>query len=147
MVDLSQLSSLGMVGGIGGIVIGAVVLLIRSLIDKAETNGRRNPLFKTIAIGAFGLGALGIIASVINSGHDGLAAAAIGKGSTAALSGGDTSIGANAATPCGRGLATPGLPTNATATAQGDYSVAAISGGNTTMNTGGKGTPSPGGCK
>jgi len=49
-MDLSSLASLGKVAGVGGIAIGAVVLLVRPLIDKA---GKAKPeqlaLFRLIA--------------------------------------------------------------------------------------------------
>ena len=68
-MDLSSLASLGKVAGVGGIAIGAVVLLVRPLIDKA---GKAKPeqlaLFRLIAIGAFAIGVLGIVAWVMGPG-------------------------------------------------------------------------------
>src|ERR1700724_264755 len=68
-MDLSSLASLGKVAGVGGIAIGAVVLLVRPLIDKA---GKAKPeqlaLFRLIAIGAFAIGVLGIVAWVMGTG-------------------------------------------------------------------------------
>jgi hypothetical protein len=57
VVDLSAL------GKIGGIAIGAVVLMVRPLIDKAaKAKPEQLALFRLIAIGAFASGALGIVA-------------------------------------------------------------------------------------
>ena len=68
-MDLSSLASLGKVAGVGGIAIGAVVLLVRPLIDKA---GKAKPeqlaLFRLIAIGAFAIGVLGIVAWAMGTG-------------------------------------------------------------------------------
>ena len=63
-MDLSSLASLGKVAGIGGIAIGMIVLLVRPIIDGASSLPRaeRGPTLRLIAIGAFGVGALGILA-------------------------------------------------------------------------------------
>ena len=83
-MDLSSLGSLGKVAGVGGIAIGAVVLLVRPLIDKA---GKAKPeqvaLFRLIAIGAFAIGVLGIVAWVLGSGggtHVDVGPCAVGAG-------------------------------------------------------------------
>jgi hypothetical protein len=69
-MDLSSLASLGKLAGMGGIAIGAVVLLVRPLIDKA---GKAKPeqlaLFRLIAIGAFAIGVLGIVAWAMGTGR------------------------------------------------------------------------------
>jgi hypothetical protein len=85
-MDLSSLASLGKLAGLGGIAIGAVVLLVRPLIDKA---GKAKPeqlaLFRLIAIGAFAIGVLGIVAWAImgiggGSPHVDVAPCAVGAG-------------------------------------------------------------------
>jgi hypothetical protein len=65
----SQLAGLGKVAGIGGIALGAVVLLLRPVIEQAPTlpdpiHGR---LSLTIAIGAFVIGALGMVLWVVGN--------------------------------------------------------------------------------
>ena len=85
-MDLSSLASLGKLAGMGGIAIGAVVLLVRPLIDKA---GKAKPeqlaLFRLIAIGAFAIGVLGIVAWAMGTGggsstHIDVAPCAVGAG-------------------------------------------------------------------
>jgi hypothetical protein len=69
-----DLARLGKVAGIGGITIGAVVLIVRPLIDGAlptlEPSARAQAVF-TIAIGAFVLGIVGIIAWFIGGRSNG----------------------------------------------------------------------------
>jgi hypothetical protein len=63
-MDLSQLKSLGEIAGIGGIALGAVVLLLRPLIGTIAglpKDARSGPV-KLIAIGCFVIGVLGIAA-------------------------------------------------------------------------------------
>ena len=56
-----DLAALGKIAGIGGIAIGAMVLLVRPLIDKAiKAKPEQLALFRLIALGAFAIGALGI---------------------------------------------------------------------------------------
>jgi hypothetical protein len=60
-----NLAGLGKVAGIGGIAIGAVVLILRPLIEGALPGlepGARAQAVLAIAVGAFTLGILGIIA-------------------------------------------------------------------------------------
>jgi hypothetical protein len=63
-VDLSSLASLGKVAGLGGIALGAIVLLMRPIIKQALglPAAERAPTLRLIAIGAFAVGALGIVA-------------------------------------------------------------------------------------
>lgn len=63
-MDLGALASLGKVAGLGGIAVGVVLLLVRPIIDKSKSLplAQRAPLLRLIAAGAFGIGALGIIA-------------------------------------------------------------------------------------
>ncbi|HET7879637.1 MAG TPA: hypothetical protein VFL55_02055 [Acetobacteraceae bacterium] len=80
-MDLSSLAELGKVAGVGGIAIGAVVLLVRPLIDRVSSVplAHRAPLLRLIAMGAFGIGALGIVAWLL-SGLQGGSVAASGGG-------------------------------------------------------------------
>lgn len=67
-MDLSLLASLGKVAGLGGIAIGVVVLLVRPIIDRvsAVPVAERAPTLRFVAMGAFGIGALGIVAWLIS---------------------------------------------------------------------------------
>lgn len=65
-----DLAGLGRIAGIGGIAVGAAVLVLRPLIEGAlpglEPEAQVQAVL-TIAVGAFALGALGIAAWVIGS--------------------------------------------------------------------------------
>ena len=63
-MDLSSLASLGKIAGLGGIALGVVVLLVRPMIDRVSSvpAGERGPTLRLLALGAFGIGALGIVA-------------------------------------------------------------------------------------
>ena len=67
-MDLSSLATLGKVAGLGGIAIGVVVLLVRPIIDRVSSvpAAQRAPLLRFVAIGAFGIGALGIVAWLVS---------------------------------------------------------------------------------
>jgi hypothetical protein len=69
VMDLSQLKPLGEIAGIGGIALGAMTLLIRPLIGAllGLPKDERAGAVKLIAIGCFGIGALGIAAWIIGS--------------------------------------------------------------------------------
>ena len=84
-MDLSQLKSLGEIAGIGGLAIGAVLLLVRPLIDKLGIvpAAQRGPLVRLIAGGAFGIGVLGIGAWLIAGMTGGPTATTVGSGSPA----------------------------------------------------------------
>jgi hypothetical protein len=68
-MDLSYLAALGKVAGIGGMALGVVALLVRPVIDRASgvPPAQRGPLLRSIAMGAFGMGALGIVAWLVSS--------------------------------------------------------------------------------
>jgi hypothetical protein len=68
-VDLSLLASLGTIASLSGIAIGTVVLLVRPVIGRAAgvPASQRAPILRFIAIGAFGIGALGIVAWLVSS--------------------------------------------------------------------------------
>jgi hypothetical protein len=63
-VDISSLASLGKIAGLGGISVGAIVLLMRPMIKQALglPAAERAPMLRLIALGAFAVGALGIVA-------------------------------------------------------------------------------------
>jgi hypothetical protein len=63
-VDIASLASLGKVAGLGGIAFGAIVLLTRPIIKQALglPAAERAPTLRFIALGAFAVGALGIVA-------------------------------------------------------------------------------------
>jgi hypothetical protein len=63
-MDLSSLAALGKVAGVGGIAIGMIVLLVRPMIEhtSALPAGERGPTLRLLAMGAFAVGALGIVA-------------------------------------------------------------------------------------
>src|SRR6202035_1388982 len=63
-MNLSGLRRLGKVAGIGGIAIGAVVLLLNALIGTIPglPADQQAEIVKFLAILSFGIGALGIIA-------------------------------------------------------------------------------------
>jgi hypothetical protein len=63
-MNLSGLGRLGKVAGIGGIAIGAVVLLLNTLIGTIPglPADQQAEIVKLLAILSFGIGALGIIA-------------------------------------------------------------------------------------
>jgi hypothetical protein len=67
-MDLSSLASLGKVAGLGGIAVGVVVLLVRPIIDRASSvpAAQRAPLLRFVAMCAFGIGALGIVAWLVS---------------------------------------------------------------------------------
>jgi len=132
-----QLESLGRVAGIGGIAIGAVVLLIRGIIDKTSSvpAKQRASMLRLLAIGAFGVGVLGIVAWVANGWSVGEHASPRGNDAPAIISGGNVTIGP--AGSAGPSLPTPeiGVTPNATAKTEGDRSPAIVSGGNAIIST------------
>lgn len=65
-----DITGLGKVAGIGGIAVGAAVLVLRPLIEGALPDldpEARSQAALVIAIGAFALGALGILAWIIGA--------------------------------------------------------------------------------
>jgi hypothetical protein len=85
-MDLSSLASLGKVTGLGGVALGVVVLLVKPLIDRAAgvPAAQRAPLLRFVAAGAFGIGALGIIAWLVSGLSGGSVTATAGPGGLAA---------------------------------------------------------------
>jgi hypothetical protein len=133
-LDLSQLEPLGKVAGIGGIAIGAVVLLIRVILDKTSSvpAKQRASTLRFLAIGAFSIGALGIMAWIFNGWSGGQQASTRGNDSPAVISGGDATVGP--ASSADSSVPTPVAP-NATAKTEGARSPAIISGGKATVST------------
>jgi hypothetical protein len=102
-MDLSSLSGLGKIAGLGGIALGVVALLIRPIISQSSAvpAAQRAPLLRFLAIGAFAIGALGIVAWLISSQQGGGNVTASGGGIAAGrdISGSVSTGGAPAAKP------------------------------------------------
>jgi len=73
-MDLSSLETLGKIAGLAGIAIGLVALLVRPIVDQisALPNAQRGPTVRLVAVGAFAIGALGIVVWLASSlaGHN-----------------------------------------------------------------------------
>jgi hypothetical protein len=73
-MDISALETLGAIAGLAGIAIGLVALLVRPIIDHTPVLPlvQRGPMLRLIVIGAFAIGALGILAWAAGSlgGHN-----------------------------------------------------------------------------
>jgi hypothetical protein len=118
-MDLSSLAALGKVAGLGGIAVGVVVLLVRSVIDRVSSvpAAQRAPLLRFVTMGAFGIGALGIVAWLVSS-LPGSTTVTAGQGGFAAgrdISGNTITQGAPAgstqAAPAPMPTAAPAAPT------------------------------------
>jgi hypothetical protein len=134
-MDLSQLESLGKVAGIGGIAIGAVVLLIHAIIDKTSSvpAKQRAAILRLLATGAFSIGVLGILAWIANGWSGGPHASTRGNDSPAVISGGNVTMGpASSAEPSP--VPQGGIAPNATAKTKGDRSPAVVSGGDVVVS-------------
>lgn len=66
-MELSSLAELGKVAGVAGVAIGMIVVLVRPVIERTSSlpRGERGPMLRLVAIGAFAIGALGIIAWLV----------------------------------------------------------------------------------
>jgi hypothetical protein len=66
-VDLASLAELGKVAGVAGVAIGMIALLAPQMIKGASSLSRaeRGPMLRLLTIGAFAIGALGIVAWLI----------------------------------------------------------------------------------
>jgi hypothetical protein len=121
----------------GGIAIGAVVIIIRGIIDKTSSvpAKHRASTLRLLAIGAFGVGALGIVAWVASGWSGGQHASTRGNDSPAVISGANVTIGP--ASSAEQSVRTPEtiLTPNVTAKTEGDRSPAIISGGKATVVT------------
>jgi hypothetical protein len=98
-MELSSLAAVGKVAGLGGIAIGVVALLIRPIISQASSvpAAQRAPLLRLVAMGAFGIGALGIATWLIS----GL------QGGNVIASGGGIAAGRDISGPVSTGGAPP----------------------------------------
>jgi hypothetical protein len=85
-MDLTYLASLGKVASLGGIALGVVVLLVRPVIDRTSgvSAAQGGPLLRFVAMGAFGIGALGIVAWLVNGLLGGNVTVTAGQGGLAA---------------------------------------------------------------
>jgi hypothetical protein len=117
-MDLSSLAALGKVAGLGGIALGVVALLVKPVIDRASgvPAAQRAPLLRFVAAGAFGIGALGIIAWLVSGlVGGGKVAVTAGQGGFAAgrdLSGNTVTVGTPSAqvpVPAGTELGGPAV--------------------------------------
>jgi hypothetical protein len=136
-LDIAQLELLGKVAGIGGIAIGAMVLVVTSV--TAKTSGmpakQRAATLRSVAIGAFVIGALGIAAWVIADVNGGQHASTRGADSPAIVGGGNVTVGP--ASPPATSTGSPsqaGVVPNATAKTEGNRSPAIISGGDVVVS-------------
>jgi hypothetical protein len=96
-MELSSLAALGKIAGLGGIALGVVVLLLRPVIRNSFSlpAKQREPLLRLIVIGAFGIGAFGIIAWWSgNSGSSGVTAGSCGLAAGGSASGNTINCGA-----------------------------------------------------
>jgi hypothetical protein len=108
--------------------------MLRNKTSSLPAKQRASTL-RLLAIGAFGVGALGIMAWVVNGWSGGQHASTGGNDSPAIISGGNTTVGS--ASSAGPSVPTPqtGVTPNATAKTEGDRSPAIVSGGNATVST------------
>jgi hypothetical protein len=93
---MQQLAGLGKVAGIGGIALGAAVLLLRPLIEQVlpglEPAARAHAV-QVIALGAFALGGLGILCWIIGSRGTGSSVETYGNRSPGYIAQRDISLG------------------------------------------------------
>jgi hypothetical protein len=136
-LDLSQLEPLAKAAGIGGIAIGAVILILNAIVNQTQTLPAREraPTLRFLATIAFGVGALGIGAWLAAATSGGQRAFTRGNESPAIIGGGNVTLGP--ATPPRSSAPAPqgGIAPNATAETGGERSPAIISGGDVTIST------------
>jgi hypothetical protein len=143
IMNLSGLQQLGKVAGIGGISIGAVVLLLYALIGTIPglPADQQADVVKFVAILCFGTGVIGIIAwfaigrpssrRVSTTGFQSPATAAEGNVNIV-YGGGESKDSVASRKPTRAAKA----PSNAAAQASGDQSPATVSGGDATVRYG-----------
>jgi hypothetical protein len=136
-MDLSGLEPLGKIAGIGGIAIGAALLLIRPLIDRAGLipSAQRGAFFRQVVLGAFGIGILGILAWLYQGTVGSPTASTSGSNSPGIVARGDVSIGGSEPGPAGSRSPTESSPLAGSATTRGDGSPAIVSGGNVRLSS------------
>ena len=66
-MDLSSLAEVRKVAGVAGVAIGMIVLIARAVIDRTSAlpRGERAPMLRLVTIGAFTIGAFGILAWLV----------------------------------------------------------------------------------
>jgi hypothetical protein len=110
---------------------------VRGIIDKTSSvpAKQRASMLRLLAIGAFGVGALGIMAWVANGWSGGQHTSTRGSDSPAVISGGNVTIGP--ASSAGPSVPAPeiGVTPSATAKTEGTRSPAIVSGGNAVIST------------
>jgi hypothetical protein len=136
-LDLSQLEPLAKAAGIGGIAIGAVVLILNATINQTQTLPAREraPTLRFLAIMAFGVGSLGIAAWFVSASSGGQHAATRGNESPAIIGGGNVTLGPAGPPRSSASAPQGGIAPNATAETGGERSPAIISGGDVTIST------------
>jgi hypothetical protein len=133
-MDLSQLKSLGEIAGIGGIALGALVLLLRPLIATIAglPKNARAGTINLIAVGCFAIGAFGIAAWTFSQ-SKGPEVSTRGEKSPAVNSGGNVSInfGSPSAPPAdpSANAASPSRSPRGTVRTEGGQSPGVVSGG------------------
>jgi hypothetical protein len=67
-MDLSSLAELGKAAGVAGVAIGAIVLIASRFIEGASSlpRSQRGPMLRYVAIGAFALIALSLLAWLVS---------------------------------------------------------------------------------
>ena len=105
-MSIGGLATLGKIAGVGGIALGAVVLLGDKLIGTVGKMPAADQAAAVhlITIGLFGIGALGLVVWVIGSWSRGISASSTGDSSPAIVAGGNVGVNAPAgATPARKG--------------------------------------------
>jgi uncharacterized membrane protein YvlD (DUF360 family) len=73
-MDLSALEKLGSIAGVAGIAMGLIALLVRPIVDHVSVlpKAQRGPMLRLVTVGAFAIGALGILVWGVTSlsGHN-----------------------------------------------------------------------------
>src|SRR5262249_45559089 len=113
------------------------VLLIWAIINKtsAVPTQQRAPTLRLLALGAFGVGVLGIVAWLVNGWSGGQRASTRGNDSPAVIGGGNVTIGPASALVPPVPRPQGGAPPNAAAQTGGDRSPAIVSGGDAVVAT------------
>jgi hypothetical protein len=90
-MDLSSLAARGKVAGVASIAIGMIVLLVRPIIERTSSLpvAERAPTLRLLALGAFGVGALGIVAWIAGNS----ASVSMNAGPCGVVTGGGTASG------------------------------------------------------
>ena len=104
-----DLAALGKIAGIGGIAIGMIVVLGRLLIQRSSSlpAKERAPMLRLLAIGAFAIGGLGIVAWTLGN-----SAGVHVTGATGGITAGGNATGntVNYGGPAGGPAASPAKP-------------------------------------